>query len=148
MEGGSPLLKRMLTRHPHIVEARPSGGPNARRSHSAFLSVFGPPRNLQPHYNLAPTDTVDVVRATEQGRELAPVGWGLVPYWWKKLPRSMREPSQLRTSPCGAMRSAGAAASLPRAAFNEWTGTKAARRDLPPSLRTAAEEVVALRVAG
>ena len=24
----------------------------------AFLSVFGPPRNLQPHYNIAPTDTV------------------------------------------------------------------------------------------
>ena len=22
----------------------------------AFLSVFGPPRNLQPRYNIAPTD--------------------------------------------------------------------------------------------
>ena len=28
----------------------------------AFLSVFGPARNLQPHYNIAPTDTVDVIR--------------------------------------------------------------------------------------
>ena len=30
-----------------------------------FLSVFGSPRNLQPHYNIAPTTTVDVVRPPE-----------------------------------------------------------------------------------
>ena len=34
----------------------------------AFLSVFGPPRNLQPHYNIAPTDTVDVIRLTSRPR--------------------------------------------------------------------------------
>ncbi|MBV8129758.1 MAG: SOS response-associated peptidase family protein [Planctomycetaceae bacterium] len=50
-----------------------------------FLSVFGPPRNLQPHYNLAPTDTVDVIRLTkEAARELVPMRWGLIPFWWKK----------------------------------------------------------------
>jgi putative SOS response-associated peptidase YedK len=38
-----------------------------------FLSVFGPARNLQPHYNIAPTDTVDV-----------PMRWGLITGWWKK----------------------------------------------------------------
>ena len=30
----------------------------------AFLSVLGPPRNLQPHYNIAPTRTIDVIRLT------------------------------------------------------------------------------------
>ena len=46
----------------------------------AFLSVFGPPRNLQPHYNIAPTDTVDVIRLDKQGqRELVPMRWGLIP---------------------------------------------------------------------
>jgi putative SOS response-associated peptidase YedK len=51
----------------------------------AFLSVFGPPRNLQPHYNIAPTDTVDVIRLDKHGgREFVPMRWGLVPAWWKK----------------------------------------------------------------
>lgn len=39
----------------------------------AFLSVFGPPRNLQPHYNIAPTDTVDALgmpRGKARGRAL------------------------------------------------------------------------------
>jgi putative SOS response-associated peptidase YedK len=28
----------------------------------AFLTMFGPPRNLQPHYSIAPTDVVEVIR--------------------------------------------------------------------------------------
>ena len=51
----------------------------------AFFSVFGPPRNLQPHYNIAPTDTVDVSRLDKHGaRELVSMRWGLVPARWKK----------------------------------------------------------------
>ena len=51
----------------------------------AFLSVLGPPRNLQPRYNIAPTTTVDVIRLDQDGRrELVPMRWGLVPGWWKK----------------------------------------------------------------
>ena len=45
-----------------------------------FLRVFGPPRNLQPHYNIAPTMTVDVIRLGKDGkRELVPMRWGLSP---------------------------------------------------------------------
>jgi SOS response associated peptidase (SRAP) len=45
-----------------------------------FLRVFGLPRNLQPHYNIAPTMTVDVIRLDESGRrELVPMRWGLIP---------------------------------------------------------------------
>ena len=48
-----------------------------------FLRVFGPPRNLQPHYNIAPTMTVDVMRLDKDGkRELVPMRWGLIPAWW------------------------------------------------------------------
>lgn len=51
----------------------------------AFLDVFGPARNLQPRYNIAPTTTIDVVRLGRDGRrELLPMRWGLVPYFWKK----------------------------------------------------------------
>ena len=54
-----------------------------------FLSVFGTPRNLQPHYNIAPADTVDVIRPGAQSRELVPMRWGLIPCWWKKAAREM-----------------------------------------------------------
>jgi len=37
---------------------------------------------LPPHYNIAPTQTVPVVRCDSQGRrELAMLNWGLVPSW-------------------------------------------------------------------
>jgi putative SOS response-associated peptidase YedK len=50
-----------------------------------FLRVFGPRRNLQPHYNIAPTMTVDVIRLDKDGkRELAPMRWGLIPACWAK----------------------------------------------------------------
>jgi len=40
--------------------------------------------NLQPRYNVAPTQTVPIVRRKgDDGRELAPVRWGLIPSWAK-----------------------------------------------------------------
>jgi len=45
----------------------------------------GPARNLQAHYNVAPTDPVEVVRQAPGGApELVSMRWGLVPWWWKK----------------------------------------------------------------
>jgi putative SOS response-associated peptidase YedK len=42
--------------------------------------------NLAPRYNVAPTQDVAVVRSSaEQGRTLAMVRWGLVPWWAKDL---------------------------------------------------------------
>jgi putative SOS response-associated peptidase YedK len=43
---------------------------------------------IVPHYNAAPTQTLPVVRATTDGRELALLKWGLVPSWaeGKKMP--------------------------------------------------------------
>ena len=41
----------------------------------------GPTRNLQAHYNVAPTDPVEVVRSMVEGaRELVSMRWGLVPW--------------------------------------------------------------------
>jgi putative SOS response-associated peptidase YedK len=39
--------------------------------------------NLRPRYNIAPTQEIPVVRAKEEGRELALLRWGLVPAWAK-----------------------------------------------------------------
>jgi putative SOS response-associated peptidase YedK len=38
---------------------------------------------LPPRYNIAPTQTVPVVRTTDGGRRLAPMHWGLIPPWAK-----------------------------------------------------------------
>jgi hypothetical protein len=40
---------------------------------------------LQAHYNIAPTDTVDVVRPADSGAtELVSLRWELIPSCWKK----------------------------------------------------------------
>jgi putative SOS response-associated peptidase YedK len=53
----------------------------------------GPARNLQAHYNIAPTDPVEVVRLdSDMATELVAMRWGLIPWWWdkplKRLPAS------------------------------------------------------------
>jgi putative SOS response-associated peptidase YedK len=54
----------------------------------AFLSVFGTPRNLQPHYNIAPTDTVDVkLRAVGLGSAHMHVAENLLASCLGQLPR-------------------------------------------------------------
>jgi putative SOS response-associated peptidase YedK len=40
--------------------------------------------NLEPRYNVCPTDTISVVIERDGGRELVPMRWGLIPRWWKK----------------------------------------------------------------
>jgi putative SOS response-associated peptidase YedK len=36
---------------------------------------------VEPHYNIAPSQTIPVVRETGRGRELALLKWGLIPWW-------------------------------------------------------------------
>src|SRR5712672_1036662 len=43
------------------------------------------PSNVQPSFNVCPTDTVDVVVRGDEKRVLIPTRWGLVPSWWKRL---------------------------------------------------------------
>ncbi len=45
------------------------------------FSFKGPTPNLQPRWNVAPTQDVPVIRKAEGGRELKMLRWGLVPYW-------------------------------------------------------------------
>jgi putative SOS response-associated peptidase YedK len=41
-------------------------------------------RNLPGRYNICPTDTIDAVVERDGERNLVPMRWGLVPWWWKK----------------------------------------------------------------
>jgi putative SOS response-associated peptidase YedK len=38
---------------------------------------------IEPHYNIAPSQVIPVVRETEAGRALAMLKWGLIPWWAK-----------------------------------------------------------------
>ena len=52
------------------------------------LTVAHPSRfdNMQPRYNIAPTQDVAVVRLDAQGqREFVMLRWGLIPYWAKDM---------------------------------------------------------------
>jgi putative SOS response-associated peptidase YedK len=46
--------------------------------------------NLQPRFNVCPTDPVDTVVADASARELVEMRWGLVPYWWNKPLKELR----------------------------------------------------------
>ena len=51
----------------------------------------GPPVNLRPRWNVAPTQEAPVVRRTKDGqRELRMLRWGLVPYWAKDMSGAAR----------------------------------------------------------
>jgi putative SOS response-associated peptidase YedK len=52
----------------------------------AMYSLTSPASNLQPRFNICPTDTVDAV----VNHELVPMRWGLVPSWWSKPLKEMK----------------------------------------------------------
>jgi putative SOS response-associated peptidase YedK len=56
----------------------------------AMYSLTSTPSNVQPSFNVCPTDTVDVVVRDDDKRVLIPMRWGLVPGWWKKPQKEMR----------------------------------------------------------
>lgn len=48
--------------------------------------IFGAPflHDIQPHYNIAPSQQIVVVRTDQEGnRQFAFLKWGLIPYWTK-----------------------------------------------------------------
>jgi putative SOS response-associated peptidase YedK len=101
----------------------------------AFLSVFGPPQNLRPRFNIAPTTLVDMVRLDAAGRRelVRGVRWGLVPYWWKKLLKDLPATFNARVETVadkpvfrGACRSRRCI--VPASGFYEWTGPKGAKQ--------------------
>ena len=53
----------------------------------ALYGITNPPQNIEPRYNLAPTDRAWVVRYNPETKErsLDALRWGLVPHWAKDL---------------------------------------------------------------
>jgi putative SOS response-associated peptidase YedK len=46
--------------------------------------------NMQPSFNVCPTDPVDTIVARERHRELVTMRWGLAPFWWSKPLKELR----------------------------------------------------------
>lgn len=48
------------------------------------------PSNFPPDFNVCPTDPIDVVVKTDEGRELVTMRWGIIPAWWSKSLKEMK----------------------------------------------------------
>ena len=97
-----------------------------------FLSTFGAARNLRPRYNIAPT-TVDVIVDRGNGRELVPMRWGLVPFFWKKTLKEVPATFNARAEtvhekPMFREAFRRCRCIIPASGFFEWTGEKTDRQ--------------------
>ena len=98
----------------------------------AFLSLRGPPRNLRPRYNVAPSQEVAAVRADDRGRGLSMLRWGLIPGWARdvrigyKLINARAETASTKPSFRAAFRARRCL--IPADGFYEWTGRGSARQ--------------------
>lgn len=55
-----------------------------------MLVQQSPPSNMPSNFNVCPTQLVDVILPTAQGRSLAQMRWGLVPAWWQKTIKDIK----------------------------------------------------------
>jgi hypothetical protein len=55
-----------------------------------MYSLTSVPSNVQPNFNVCPTDPVDVVVRDDDKRARATMRWGIIPYWWSKPLKAMR----------------------------------------------------------
>lgn len=102
----------------------------ALRRHAGLM---GEPRNLLPRFNIAPTTPIEVVRVAQSGgAELAPMRWGLIPFWWKKPLKEMPATFNARAETIeerpmfrGAFKYRRCI--IPATGFYEWTGATGAR---------------------
>ena len=108
-----------------------------------FLDIVGTPRNLQQHYNLSPTDAVEVVRLNADGkREMVPMRWDLIPWWWRRPLKDKPPTFNARVETVGKLAMFRDAFKerrcvVPVSGFYEWTGDQKARK---PHLFTAADD--------
>ena len=98
------------------------------------LSVpANPERNLPAHYNICPTDTIGAVIARDAKRDLAPMRWGLVPYWWKKRAKDTPATFNARAETVAEkamFRDAfkGRRCLIPASGYYEWKGTETGKQ--------------------
>ena len=89
------------------------------------LFPMGPPSNMQPKFNIAPTQDVDFVADNKAGvRELLTGRWWLVPFWAKELPKAAMFNARIETvdsSPAFREAFKTRRCLIPADAYFEWT---------------------------
>ncbi len=98
-----------------------------------LYALVGAARNLQPHYNIAPTDPVDVVIPDDGANRLVSMRWGLVPSWWKKRLKDVPATFNARAETLAdkpmfrdALRRRRCV--IPASGYYEWRGTPSGRQ--------------------
>ncbi|HEY8578208.1 MAG TPA: SOS response-associated peptidase [Devosia sp.] len=67
--------------------------------HALYSIHDAPPSNLQPRYNIAPTQTVDFVHLDKAGNmELNKGRWWLIPFWAKEVPKATLFNARIETA--------------------------------------------------
>lgn len=99
-----------------------------------------------PNYNVCPTNQVQVVRGSENGRQLVSMRWGFLPHWYKKPndgPLLINARAEtLAEKPAFRAASRERRCLIPATGFYEWTKTPEGAR-LPWYIhRTDGEQVV------
>jgi putative SOS response-associated peptidase YedK len=102
-----------------------------REVHEA-LSLIGPALNLEPRYNVAPSQDAAVVRLDDEGRRLAMLHWGLIPFWAKDEKIGYRTINArcegIESKPAFREAFRHRRCLIPADGFYEWTGPKGDRQ--------------------
>jgi putative SOS response-associated peptidase YedK len=81
-------LKDIPPRKSRVVPCKTCAGASLNstpgQKSTSFSASWARLATSSPRYNIAPTDTIDVIIPTSDGLQLALMRWGLVPAWWKK----------------------------------------------------------------
>lgn len=96
------------------------------------LSLIGPARNLQPRYNIAPTQDVPICRLEDDERRLIDHRWGLIPFWSKDEKIAYRtinaRAEGIEKKPAFRAAFKERRCLVPADGFYEWTGPKGDRQ--------------------
>jgi putative SOS response-associated peptidase YedK len=89
--------------------------------------------NLEPRYNIAPTQEIDILLPLEGSQWMTRARWGLVPAWWKNelsdLPSTFNARAEtVAEKPMFRLAFKSRRCVIPASGFYEWSGPKGARR--------------------
>ena len=99
-----------------------------------MYSLTSVPSNVEPNFNVCPTDQVDVVVRGGDERALIPMRWGLIPSWWKKPLKEMRvatfnaRSDTIATKPMFRESFQKRRCLMPASGYYEWIGTPAGKQ--------------------
>lgn len=90
--------------------------------------------NMQPRWNIAPTQSAPIIRIEEDFKQAVMARWGLIPFFWNKPLKEMKYSTFNAKSETAATTSSFRDAFksrrcvVPAIGFYEWTGTKGAKQ--------------------